>query len=97
MQSAWNAWEHLGSSRSVSSSSNSLRHTAHSSAPLPALCAFTSAYAMVGNAPSTAGSSPLTLLDRAAANVNPPPTRPPPPPTPYPPGPPNGPPAHRRM
>ncbi|KAF7080485.1 hypothetical protein CFC21_084558 [Triticum aestivum] len=31
MQSGWKAWLHLGSSRSLSSSSNSLRHTAHSS------------------------------------------------------------------
>uniref|UniRef100_A0A8R7URZ8 Uncharacterized protein n=1 Tax=Triticum urartu TaxID=4572 RepID=A0A8R7URZ8_TRIUA len=43
MQSAWNACEHLGRRRSVSSSSNSLRHTAHSSSPLPTLCALTSA------------------------------------------------------
>ncbi|WVZ81949.1 hypothetical protein U9M48_029272 [Paspalum notatum var. saurae] len=60
MQSVWNAWLQAGSSRSSSSSPNSLRQTAHSSAASlpPTRSAFASAYRMVGNAATTAGSSP---------------------------------------
>uniref|UniRef100_A0A2P2Q3G4 Uncharacterized protein n=1 Tax=Rhizophora mucronata TaxID=61149 RepID=A0A2P2Q3G4_RHIMU len=41
MHSGWNAWSHLGIKRSVSWSSNSFKHTAHSSAPFPILSPFT--------------------------------------------------------
>uniref|UniRef100_K3YSV2 Uncharacterized protein n=1 Tax=Setaria italica TaxID=4555 RepID=K3YSV2_SETIT len=59
MQSGWKAWLHLGNSLSRSSSSNSLRHTAHSSAPpFPIRSALASAYLMVGNASTTSASSP---------------------------------------
>ena len=70
MQSGWKAWLHLGRSVSRSSSSNSLRHTAHSSAPppcLPTRSALASAYFMVGKASTTSASSPRgrrCLLDR---------------------------------
>ncbi|TVU29573.1 hypothetical protein EJB05_21147, partial [Eragrostis curvula] len=56
MQSGWNAWEHCGSSRSTSPSSNSARQTAHSSPPLR--CFLISAYGRTGSAATAAASSP---------------------------------------
>ncbi|KAF7816997.1 hypothetical protein G2W53_030966 [Senna tora] len=44
MQSGWNTWLHFGIKRRVSSSSNSFKHTAHSSVLLP----FTVEYTKVG-------------------------------------------------
>uniref|UniRef100_A0A804PZ68 Uncharacterized protein n=1 Tax=Zea mays TaxID=4577 RepID=A0A804PZ68_MAIZE len=74
MQSGWKAWLQLGSSRSSSSSSNSLRQTAHSSAASlpPTRSSLASAYLIVGNDATTAGSSPRCWLrsscrDRASS------------------------------
>ncbi|RDY06148.1 hypothetical protein CR513_09916, partial [Mucuna pruriens] len=58
MHSGWNTWSHLGIKRSVSVSSNSHKHTAHSSVPFPSLWILTTEYSSVGNASITAGSRP---------------------------------------
>ena len=58
------AWEQCGSRRWSLSSSNAVRHTAHSSTPLPILCSTTSLYDTIGNVATTAGSRPrFPLLD----------------------------------
>uniref|UniRef100_A0A0A9ETG9 Uncharacterized protein n=1 Tax=Arundo donax TaxID=35708 RepID=A0A0A9ETG9_ARUDO len=69
MQSMWKAWEQLGSSRTHSRSTNSLRHTAHSDTEiLPASQAAavnltTGSMRMSGRprpCPSSAGTEPTT-------------------------------------
>ncbi|RDX83883.1 hypothetical protein CR513_35153, partial [Mucuna pruriens] len=58
MHSGWNTWLHLGIKRSVSSSSNSFKHTAHSSVARPILRLLTVEYTKVGNVSMTSRSRP---------------------------------------
>ncbi|GAB4844980.1 hypothetical protein Ancab_038373 [Ancistrocladus abbreviatus] len=72
MQLGWNTWLHLGNIRKTSSSSNSLKHTAHPRAALPNLCNLTSEYKNVGKVSITSLSSPRASALRPWLGLPPP-------------------------
>lgn len=61
IQWGWKTWLHLGNKRSVSWSSNSFKHTAHSSSPLPILRPLTAEYARIGKVSTTSWDRPRRL------------------------------------
>ncbi|KAK4584145.1 hypothetical protein RGQ29_022040 [Quercus rubra] len=70
MQSGWNAWLHLGNKRSVSWSSNSPKHTAHSSVVAVTFTVLRFLASKVGKDSITARSRPQ-VLDRFAEMTGP--------------------------